>query len=210
MIKKEKNILFISTLVLVIVHLAGVIGIHSCYNDTFLSLTPANLVLSASLLICNQKEFNPAFFIFLVSTFLIGFFIEVVGVHTGIVFGWYTYGERLGFKLWDVPLVMGLNWLVLIFAAGVISNRIRSNKFVKSAVGACLLIVLDFVLEPVAIKFGFWSWSGSIPLKNYVAWYLISYILLLLFHSLQFNKENKLAQPLYIIQLVFFVLLCVF
>src|SRR5689334_23098853 len=37
---------------------------------------------------------------------------EVIGVATGAIFGAYSYGEVLGFKLLEVPLIIGLNWVV--------------------------------------------------------------------------------------------------
>ena len=35
---------------------------------------------------------------------LIGFVIEVIGVKTGYVFGSYSYGDSLGFKILEVPV----------------------------------------------------------------------------------------------------------
>src|SRR6218665_3631044 len=110
--------LFISTLILVIVHLAGIIGINSPYRDFFLVLSPLNLLLSAMLLLWNHKHFNAATIIFLAITATAGFLVEVAGVHTHIIFGSYDYGKTLGLKLFDVPLIIGINWLMLVYCAG--------------------------------------------------------------------------------------------
>jgi putative membrane protein len=208
--RESKNkAVFISTLILVIVYMTGIIGMQTSHKEWFLAMTPLNLLLSTGLLLFHQSEYNKTFISFLIITFITGFFIEVAGVNTGIIFGSYHYGDTLGPKLFETPMIIGLNWMMLVYAAGVISNKLKTNKFIRSAVGAALLLILDLVLEPVAVKYDFWSWEqGIIPFRNYVAWYLVSYLLLLIFHSITFNKENKLAQPLYIIQLVFFVLLC--
>ena len=40
---------------------------------------------------------------------VLGFAIEWYGVHTGSPFGFYQYGEGLGIKWKDIPLVIGLN-----------------------------------------------------------------------------------------------------
>ena len=172
--------------------------------------TPLNLLLSISLLLWNHTEFNKSFFTFFVLTFLTGYFIEVVGVKTGMIFGNYSYGPTLGFKLFDVPVIIGINWLILIYIVGVIFNKLNVPGLVKSLFGAAVLTTLDFFIEVVAIKYNFWKWSNyTPPNQNFLAWFVVSFLLLLLFNSMNFSKNNKLAQGLFIIQLVFFVTLSV-
>lgn len=205
--QKDKR-LFASTIILVVVYVAGIIGLQTEYKDLFLMCTPFNLLLSIGLLFWNHNEFNKSFFIFSALTFLTGYFIEVLGVKTGIIFGHYSYGKTLGFKLLDVPVIIGINWLMLIYIVGVICNRFNFSSLIKSLVGALLLTTLDFFIEVVAIKYDFWKWANyTPPIQNFVAWFIISFLLLLLFHSMNFNKNNKLAQGLFLLQLVFFVTL---
>ncbi|MCW3071015.1 MAG: carotenoid biosynthesis protein [Bacteroidetes bacterium] len=205
--QKNKRVL-ISSLILVIVHLSGIIGIHTFYRDVFLALTPFNLVLSAGLLLYNHKEFNRSFFIFMLVVFFGGFFIEAAGVFTAIIFGAYRYDDSLGWQLLNVPVVIGINWFMLVYCAGVISSKLKANTFLKSLSGAALLVLLDVLIEQSAHTYGFWSWLDNIiPLRNYIAWFIVSFVFLCLFHSLNFNKENKLAPVFYLIQLIFFALL---
>ncbi|HLC82957.1 MAG TPA: carotenoid biosynthesis protein [Bacteroidia bacterium] len=205
--QKDKR-LFASTLILVVVHIAGIIGIQTDYKDLFLMCTPFNLLLCIGLLFWNHAEYSKSLFIFSILTFLIGYFIEVVGVKTGMIFGNYSYGNTLGFKILDVPLIIGVNWLLLIYCVGVICNKLKISSLYKSLFGAALLTALDLSIEVVAIKYDFWSWIGDYPpFQNFIAWFIVSFLLLLLFHSMNFNKSNKLAQGLFFIQLVFFVTL---
>lgn len=214
--QKDKR-LFVSTIILVVVHVAGIIGLQTEYKDLFLMCTPINLLLSIGLLFWNHNESVPigrqvskSFFIFSALTFLTGYFIEVAGVKTGMIFGHYSYGKTLGFKLLDVPVIIGINWLMLIYIVGVILNKLNLPTLFKSIFGAATLTTLDFFIEVVAIKYDFWKWSNyTPPLQNFVAWFIVSFLLLLLFNSMNFNKTNKLAQGLFIIQLVFFVILSV-
>ena len=207
--QKDKR-LFVSTIILVVVHVAGIIGLQTEYKDLFLMCTPVNLLLSIGLLFWNHTEFNKSFFIFSVLTFLTGYFIEVAGVKTGMIFGHYSYGKTLGFKLLDVPVIIGINWLMLIYIVGIILNKINTNTLFKSFFGAATLTTLDFFIEVVAIKYDFWKWSNyTPPIQNFVAWFIVSFLLLLLFNTMNFSKNNKLAQGLFIIQLVFFVTLSV-
>jgi uncharacterized membrane protein len=209
--EKRKWLLLASTLLLIIIHIAGVIGLNSVYKELFLALTPANLLLSATLLIVNHKEFNTSFFLFFLISFVGGYLIEVAGVHTGLIFGNYSYGNSLGIKLYNVPLIIGLNWFILSYCAGVICNKIKSNPYIKSGVAAFLLVIIDVLIEKIAPEYDFWSWSGGvIPLQNYIAWFVISFLIILTFYKLNFEKTNKLAPSLFIIQLVFFTLLDMF
>jgi uncharacterized membrane protein len=205
--KKDKRFL-ISTILLIVVHVAGIIGLHSTYKELFLSLTPFNLLISAFLLALNHRQFNRSFIFFTLIIFFAGFFIEVIGVKSGLLFGNYYYGNTLGWKLMNVPIVIGVNWLMLIYSAGIISDQINRNIYLKSTAGAALLVGLDLLIEQSAGKYGFWQWLNTIiPFQNYIAWFCVSFIFLLLFHSVNFNKSNKLAGVLLAVQFLFFALL---
>lgn len=186
-------------------HLCGFIGMQTSFIWLFLLLTPYSLILSTFLLFYHQTNFNKQFWLFCISIFLLGYGVEVAGVHTGMVFGEYSYGDTLGFKLFDVPLVMGLNWLTLVYSVGVIFNRLNTSTLIKSALGACVLMFLDFFIEPIAIHYDYWTWQTvSVPIQNYIAWFIISFLFLLFFYNLKFKKENKLALLYFAVQLFFF------
>lgn len=208
---QRDNTLFYSTLILVIVHTCGVIGLLSPYHDLFLKATPFNILLSALLLFLNQRGKNPRFAVFCLVGYLFGYAIEVAGARTGMIFGEYSYGNALGMKILDVPVVMGLNWLLLVFSVGIICDKINTHYIGKSLIGASMMVILDLFLEPVAVRYDFWTWTqGSIPVQNYLAWYCASFVLLLLFYGLSFKKENPLAKALFLVQFVFFILLNIF
>lgn len=208
--EKNKKLMFSGTF-LIILHAAGIIGIHSPYRDLFLSLTPFNLIISAALLMYNNEHISKPFLLFALLIFSLGFLIEYAGVTTKAIFGSYRYEGTLGWKLANVPVVIGVNWFMLVYSAGVITNKINTNRILKSIAGAALLLLLDLLIEQNAFAYGFWSWlDGDIPLQNYIAWFIISFAFLFIFHSFKFNKENKLAPLLYIVQLIFFALLLIF
>lgn len=208
--QKDKT-LFVSTIILVVIHLMGIMGIRSAYKDLFLLLTPFNLLISAFLLYLNHPSDNKQFYVFCSTVFSAGFLIEVLGVNTGLIFGNYSYGKTLGIKLFDVPLIIGINWLILVYSVGIISDKLNSSAILKSIVGASMLVTLDFFIEKVAVKYDFWNWNlVSVPLQNYIAWFIVSFLLLLIFNKSNFLKDNKIALPLFMIQLVFFVSLALF
>lgn len=201
----------ICCILIVLFHVVGLIGfLVPSMAPLFLKLVPFHLLLMFFLIVISQSyKGKNNFYILIASVFLAGYFIEVAGVHSGKIFGEYTYGSTLGFKLLDVPIMIGINWVILIYAVGVTmqASRLKSAAF-KAFAGALVLVLLDFLIEPIAIKFDYWSWTqNSIPLQNYLAWFIVSFGMLGLFNYLKFNKENPAAVVLLGTQFVFFLTL---
>ncbi|WP_423149569.1 carotenoid biosynthesis protein [Rubrolithibacter danxiaensis] len=202
---------YICSFLIVLFHFVGLIGfLLPSLVPIFIKLVPWHLLLMFILLLISQQDKNLHFVFYLVTVFLLGFLLELAGVKTGIIFGNYAYGKTLGLKLFDVPLLIGLNWVMLVYAAAtcVQALQMSENKIVKSAIAAFALVVLDYLIEPVAVKFDYWEWDTSaIPVKNYVCWYLISFLFCFVFYSFSFNKKNKAAITFFITQLLFFIAL---
>lgn len=150
----------------------------------------------------------------------------MIGVQTGVLFGNYGYGAVMGYKVLDTPLILGVNWFIVIYCSGMSVYSLKSRlmgrtsssaarieiKFKAIPIilgGALLASFYDWLMEPVAVKLGYWRWNGdgSIPVSNYICWFLISALLLFIFHVAKFEKLNKFAVNLMLIQLVFFLLL---
>lgn len=179
----------------------------------------------AFLLIWNQPKPNKAFLLFLLAAFLTGMGSEMIGVNTGKLFGCYQYGQVLGPHFNGVPWLIGVNWFVMVYCSGIIMQKLidwlgakyeesgghLSKRMITLSLvldGALLTVFFDWVMEPVAVKLGFWQWEGGvIPFFNYLCWFLISAALLLLFRYLRFEKTNHFAVHLFIIQLLFFLTL---
>lgn len=194
---------------LLAMHVAGIVGLSiDSTRELFQNLTPFNLLLTAAIVLHFEKEKNSHFIIFILATLLFGFFVEVAGVHTGIIFGHYSYGATLGPKLWDVPLAIGVNWVIMIYATGVFAREVTKVKLHTIIVAALLMTVIDIIIEPVAIKLDFWSWeSTSIPLRNYLGWFITSLALHTLFYFLVPKSNNSLAIRLLYLLIGFFLVL---
>ncbi len=193
----------------VVYYAVGVAGLLlAATRDLFISLMPLTLLLSSSVLLYFHKEWHVkhiiAFFLIAVA----GFFVEVLGVHTGQVFGSYTYGRALGFKLFNTPLIIGLNWLMLIYCVHSIMENTKMLWPLKILAAAVLMVVYDIVMEPVAISLDMWSWGdGPIPLQNYQAWFIISLLMLSLMQLAGVKTRNRLSYWLFGSQFGFFLLL---
>ena len=74
-----------------------------------------------------------------------------------------------------------------------------------------LTVFFDWIMEPVAIKLGYWQWQGNaVPFYNYISWAIISVLLLAVFKKLNTGRRNIFAVHLFIIQVLFFLVLRTF
>ncbi|MEM1136043.1 MAG: carotenoid biosynthesis protein [Bacteroidota bacterium] len=213
----EKDKLFRPAVIfLAALHFFGLLGMHLpimneylqllTHFESFISLTPLNLLLTAGMLLLFHKTWNKYFLIFLLASMLIGFFAEVLGVATGLVFGEYQYGATLGWKVLEVPLAIGLNWFLLSYFCSSLLHKVSSNIWIKTIAAAFLMVLLDMLIEPVAMQYDFWNWAGNvIPFQNYVAWFFIALFPCFLFYRLPFEKSNPFAKYVFGAQLLFFL-----
>jgi putative membrane protein len=201
---KKKD--YILSFFIILFHLVGFLGFFLGYKVLFTSLIPFHLLLMLVLLVWSYESFNSRFAVLI---YCLGFGIEFLGVHTGVIFGSYRYGDALGFKLASIPLLIGVNWVLLIFAAGSTIQYIpMKSVLIKSALAATLLVVLDTCIEPVAIRFDYWHWApATIPLQNYVAWFLFSFGCFHLFFHRKIAAKNPVAVVLLLAQFLFFIAL---
>lgn len=102
-------------------HVSGIVGIIYSDPTWFIQATPLNLLLSFVLLLINTHLNKKTVFLLLLC-FVTGMVAEIIGVKFGFLFGNYTYGEALGYKVMEVPLMIGVNWSILIFITGFIAQ----------------------------------------------------------------------------------------
>ncbi|MEO3404056.1 carotenoid biosynthesis protein [Mucilaginibacter sp. CAU 1740] len=200
----------ICVIVILLFHLVGLIGfIIPSLIVLFMALVHWHLLLMLGVIIYSHDERDNRFFLFALIIATAGFIAECVGVHTGWLFGNYNYGGTLGSKLFEVPLMIGVNWFLLIYATGVTLKRSRiGNKYLRVIIGAVILTLLDVLIEPIAIRFDYWHWTGGIiPIKNYLCWFLVSAVLLFIFERFDFKRQSIVAAVLFVTQFVFFAVL---
>ena len=194
---------------LVIFHLVGIIGLNvETQREIFLGLSFFNLLISFLILVISRETKKQLFYVFLFVCFLAGMAAEWTGIHTGWLFGDYVYGENLGIKLYGVPLIIGINWGILSVCACTIAGYLPWKMPYQALFSALLMTLLDFLLEPVAIKSGYWHWNTpEIPVYNYICWFLIAVPLHLLYFKWKLHEQNRVAIALFIILVLFFMIL---
>ncbi len=204
----------------IVFHLAGFIGIVFWNSPFITTMTSLHLVLMFVLLFISSESISNRLVSYVLFASILGYVAEWIGVHTQFLFGSYSYGTVLGFKVLGVPLVIGLNWAIVLLGSAstmhylqciyfpTLGSRspIRYTLFVVLG-GAAIATLFDWIMEPVAITLGYWSWhTTSIPLYNYVCWFLVSALGLLVFCWIR-PTVNKFFMYLMLIQTLFFSLL---
>lgn len=204
-----KIILFYSSLlVLLIMHGVGFYGLVWGQMQDFRDLTWLNLVITFIVFIVGGSRFDQKYLPAALILALAGFFIEVLGVKTKLIFGNYEYTNKMGTQFLTVPLTIGLNWSMLILSCAAIVNNIYSNIFVRAIAGASLMTLFDIALEPIAFKYDYWQWDAKIiPLQNYFAWWFVSLLMLLAVFKFLKAPENKMGIWVFTVQLLFFCFL---
>ncbi len=198
--------------ILALFHVSGLIAILATpYKDLFLSLSPLNLLISSSLLFIFHKNLTKKQLVIFITIAVLGFFAEVLGVLTGVIFGSYFYGPILGWKFLNTPLIIGINWIMLTYSATYSWTKFSENSWIISFLSSTTLVLLDFLIEPVAVTYNFWQWTATeIPIQNYVAWFVISFIFCFFLAKYKDKSTNSLAPFLLITQVIFFGTLYLF
>lgn len=201
-----------ATILLVIFYAVGLTGILlEVTRSLFIRLTPLALLISAGMLILHHKgTFRRKDFILLILLYIAGFVLEMIGVNTGLIFGNYSYGSGLGLKIAETPLMIGINWVLLVYCTSAITETTKWKSWITVPLAASILLIYDMILEQVAPSMDMWSWSeGVIPMQNYLAWWIIAFIMHVLVKLFDFRFQNKIALPVLLIQFIFFAVIVI-
>jgi putative membrane protein len=187
-------------------HITALLGIGIGYEDWFISKTPLNLLIS-SVLLCWVYPINNSKKIIAFGLFWIGgMLVEWIGVHYGLLFGEYAYGENFGPKLDGIPYLIGVTWALLTFITASIASYLVHNKVAQIVLAATLMVLLDFFMEHSAPRFDFWNFEGGVvPLKNYVTWFVVAILFQGIIQLFNLKGDLKFSVNLYVAQLVFFI-----
>lgn len=206
--------------VICLMYVSGTIGLLIPTSQPYFQLLSSfNLWVSLILLLLFHQDFNRSFIVASVTILLVGFFVEVTGVHKGFIFGKYWYGNTLGTQLFQVPLVIGANWLILVYCSATVTQNIFifltkktplhfpfCDTLLKAIFASILMVCLDVLIEPVAIQLDFWHWQNEeIPAQNFIAWFLVALVMNYFFFKTKFLKINPLAPLLLLLQFLFFL-----
>ena len=206
----NKELRFFSIFTVWLINISGFFGILSDQKEFFLSSSPYVLTLTLFLLIVNNS-INKKFLIRLFLIFLLGFTVEIIGVNFSIFFGEYRYGNNLGIKIFDVPIVIGFNWVLLIILTGNFAHKIFPKSIMLRVLnGSIMIILLDLLIEISAPKLDYWEFAvNPVPLSNYLWWFIFSILFHFIYQS-NIKKEYVVSTNILVIHFLFFGLLALF
>jgi len=144
--------------------------------------------------------------------------IETSAIITGFPYGHFGYSDLLGYRLFGyTPWTVFLAWTPLVLAAYAISARgiVGEGSAVVSRVArvvvlALLLVIFDVVLDPGAVKIGFWRYEGGgvfygVPVSNFVGWLFSGAIAGVVLEIFFWIKKPLLPAPAQAVSSTFFI-----
>jgi len=137
------------------------------------------------------------------------FGIETFGTITSFPFGDYHYTDRFGPMLGVVPLTIPLAWHVVVTNALFLLRAVAPHisRLTEAALAGLLCTLYDFVLEPFATTVKhYWIWTGgTIPPLNYVAWFILSGLLVRVFAPTLSSRYRLDPRPVLILGLTILI-----
>lgn len=206
----KKNRESITILLLIILFISGFIFHNIDFTRPYvMSMTDFFLLLTNGLVyyFLWRKAGSFKLFLWSILAFTLTFLTEFAGVATGKVFGNYEYGSTMQIQVGEVPVVIAFNWIILILATYSLSNKLVRNRWIIPVLSSFLIVIFDFIMEPVAMYLDYWQWEGdTIPVQNYIAWFIISFIFANFLSALRIKPDSRILRYYFFIQMGFFLL----
>jgi putative membrane protein len=154
------------------------------------------------------------FVVFFILTFVISWSYETSSILTGFPFGHYVYADKLGPKLWLVPMLIMPAYFSMGYIAWTIGH-ILLDRFDNQLVGAevvlvpvlasFVMVMWDLCIDPASSTVTrAWIWRDGggyfgVPFVNFLGWYLCVFTIYLVFavylrHSSEWTRETNLSE----------------
>jgi uncharacterized membrane protein len=132
-------------------------------------------------------RFTMAFFVI---SAVVSYFLEETGVRTGIIYGFYHYGDMLGSKLGHVPIIIPLAWFMMVYPSWMVARAVVHNVdewsfaglSVVAGIAALVMTGWDMVMDPGMALAQNWIWERGgayfgVPRRNYLGWLLTTFLI---------------------------------
>ncbi|MCC4820272.1 carotenoid biosynthesis protein, partial [Vibrio lentus] len=175
-------LLAITIIYIVYSFLRGYTDLHISSVFTPLILFPFAILHGS--VYCGIKKMSCFFLL----VFVVSVFYESVSISSGFPFGHYYYSDRLGIKIFDVPLAIMPTYFSLGYVSWFISTillnqfdkpiQTKSKAIIISLTASFVMVSWDVVMDPVnSLIKSLWVWTDrgvyfGVPLSNFFGWFL--------------------------------------
>lgn len=139
---------------------------------------------------------------FLVLVIAIPFASEFLGVLTGIPYGPYRYRAALGpWAFGLVPFFILVAWVFIGYMVIVTSTlALGRTSYWLAPVDGALAMAWDLMVDPAAVRAGYWTWSPAgpfygVPASNFLGWFAVVMLFSLAVRWVWSRDANAPAVP---------------
>lgn len=170
----------------------------------FVAITPLTLLCTTAAVFLFHRTWNRRTVVWFALVVVSAFLLEWRGVHDARIFGPYAYGPGLAPLVDGTPLIIGLNWLWLVYASHDLAERLARNPVWRIVAGSLLMIAYDAAMEWAAPAMRMWQFDGAYaPLRNFAVWFVVAVVYHTGFEVLAIRSDNRPARALFGIQFAF-------
>jgi uncharacterized membrane protein len=116
---------------------------------------------------------------------LLGYTAEFIGVHTGHIFGAYTYNSNLPGLIFGVPFFVPIGYAYLAYSTNFLCLAIskpmayKRNVLILAVMSGFILTMHDLSIDPLwSTVHHLWTWDKNgaiygVPLHNFLGWFFV-------------------------------------
>jgi isopentenyl-diphosphate delta-isomerase type 1 len=137
--------------------------------------------------------------------------IETSAIITGFPYGHFDYSEHLGYKLFAVvPWTVAFAWPPLLLAAYSVAANVTRSRLLKIGITTIALLIFDMVLDPGAVRLGFWKYADAgsfygVPIANFAGWIVSGFVGAVILEIVLTRFRPLLPVPIQLISSAFFI-----
>jgi uncharacterized membrane protein len=148
--------------------------------------------------------------VFFLFTFAISWSYETCSILTGFPLGHYYYSDKLGPKLWLVPILIMPAYFTVCYLSWIIAHILldkfqasldKITVFAAPLIASFVMVMWDVSMDPTSATIDKnWVWQDGgvyfgVPFKNFMGWFLCVYTILqtLAFYLRAQFKNNPAA-----------------
>lgn len=172
----------------------------------FVAITSPALLLTVAAACVFHPSWNRRTVVWFACIFVSAFVLEWAGVHDDRIFGRYAYGPGLAPLIDGTPLIIGLNWLWLVYASHDLVARVVRGPVFRVVAGSVAMVAYDLAMEWAAPAMRMWQFDGEYaPLRNFAVWFAVAVVYHSGFEALAIRSDNRPARVLFGLQFAFFI-----